>query len=276
MDKLFFNKEAEGQRVFLRVQTRLPAKIFLEGRLHKKVYLTELSTTGLSFNIKESEYLPDIFELHFRLRPFLKVIKIQMEVKNRRGIPGGLRIGCRFLKLSDKDKNLINNYVCRYVDLSLPLRVMSIAAFLLSIDALWRISAYLVNFYYNGTEFGKSFQTSSGQDFYGIVLVLYAIVSFAAFIFADSIFDRRGKMRFLLRLLCLVAAFIFIVAKNIMYCKLRIWHSDYLFINAFLWTQIFLVFYTGFSIAIVISSLKKINSVLDIVDLHRWGLSQRM
>ncbi|MBI4707983.1 MAG: PilZ domain-containing protein [Candidatus Omnitrophica bacterium] len=254
----------------------MPAKIFFEGRLHKKVYLTELSTTGLSFNIKESDYLPDLFELRFRLRPFSKVIKIQMEVKNRRGIPGGLRIGCRFLKLSDEDKELINNYVCRYVDLSGPLRLIDIAAFLLSIDALWRILAYLVNFYYGGTEFGKSFQTSSGQDFYGIVLVLYAIFSFAAFISTDNIFDRRGKTRFLLRLFCLVAAFVFIVTKNISYCKLHIWHSDYLFINAFLWTQIFLVFYTGFSIAVVIASLKKINLVLDIIGLHRWGLSQRM
>lgn len=265
-------RKLQTKRVFLRVQTKLPAKIFLEGRLHKNIYLTELSTTGLSFNIKESDYLPDIFGICFQLRPFSKVIRIKMEAKNRVGVSGGLRIGCRFLELSDKDKDLINDYICRYVDLSLPLRVMSIAGFLLSIDGLWRIFAYGVNLYYTGTEFGKSFQTSSGQDFYGIMLLFYAIVSFAVFIFSDSIFDHRGKKRFLLRLLCLVSAFIFIGAKNIIYWKLRIWHSDYFFINGFFWVQVFLVFYTGFSIGLVIFSLKKIKSVLNVIGLHRGGL----
>jgi hypothetical protein len=254
------------KRVFLRIPIKLPARIILTGRPDKEVYIDELSTTGLSFYLEKSEEVPDFFDLDFRLTQFSKVIKIKLEVKSRSSIPGGLRVGCRFAEVLDEDKKLIINYICKFADPSFPLRVVSIAAFFCSLDSSWRVAAYLL--YYEGIKFENEFRIALTDHFYFIVLLLYLVCSFVAFIFSGQVTHKKGKALFLTSILCLIPALIFITAKNITYWKFWILHSEKIFVNVFFWIYVLFGFYTALSIIVGIASFKKINLVLDILGQH--------
>jgi len=273
MDTPVSDKPTEGKakRVFLRIPVKFPAKILIPDSPDKEVCVDELSTTGLSFYLKESENIPDYFELAFRLGPFSKIIKIKLEVKSRNSISGTLRIGCRFVEVLDEDKKQITNYICKFADLSLPVRVVGVASFFCSLDSLWRIAAYLL--YYNGVKFEKGFRIPLADYFYFLILLLYAITTFAAFIFSGRVTNKKEKALFLTSLFCLILAFIFIMIKNIVYWKFWIGHSEYLFVSALFWTYLLFSCYTLLSILIGMLSLKKMNSILDILDQHITSLA---
>jgi len=262
------DKEGGGKtkRVFLRIPVKLPARIILTGKPNKEVYIDELSTTGLSFYLEKSEEVPDLFDLDFRLTRFSKVIKIKLEVKSRSSIPAGLRVGCRFAEVLDEDKKLITNYICRFASPSFPLRVVSIAAFFCSLDSSWRVAAYLL--YYEGIKFENESRVALTDHFYFVILLLYLLSSFVAFIFSGQVNHKKGKALFLTSVLCLIPALIFITVKNIAYGKLWILHSEKLFVNVFFWVYILFGFYTALSMIVGIASFKKINLVLGILGQH--------
>jgi hypothetical protein len=256
------NKSGREQRIFLRIPTKLSAQVFVDGRPYKKVSLEDLSSSGLSFYISETAALPHSFKMRLRLPGHLKSIKIELEAMNRKSINGVPRIGCRFVGLSKRDEHIISKYVLRFMEFSLPCRVLGMAAFLLFIDALCRLFAYLTNLYYIEINPIKSY---TGDYLYGIILIGYAIASFIACISSDNI----RKKRFLLGFFCAAGAFLFILLKNITYLELRLWQADHLFITTFLQIQSFLLIYTGFAIVLYAYSIKTINFIANSIESYR-------
>ena len=72
------------KRVFFRIPAKLLAQILVDGYFYKEVQLDEISTTGLSFYLRESEDIPENFEVSFRLSPFSGPVKIKVEVKKEK------------------------------------------------------------------------------------------------------------------------------------------------------------------------------------------------
>ena len=268
MDTVIPEKAGEGKtkRVFLRIPIRLPAKIIMSGYPDKEVCLEELSTTGLSFYLKESESIPDSFEITFQLKHFSKIIKVKLEVKSRINVPGGWRVGCRLAEISDEDKRSITNYICKFADLSVPIRIVSSAAFFCALDSLWRIAAYFL--YYEGVKFEEAFKISLTDHLYFVVLLVYALCSFTAFIFSGRLLETKAKMYFLISLSCLIPPFLFIMFKDIAYWKFWMWSSENISIGIFFWSYVLLTFYTGLSIVVGARALKKTDLVLGILDQH--------
>ena len=274
MDAPLSDKQGGGKtkRVFLRIPIKLPARIILAGQPDKEIYIDELSTTGLSFYIKEPEQVADFFDLDFRLTQLSKVIKIKLEVKSRSNVLGGLRIGCRFVEISEEGKKLITDYICKFANPSFPLRVLSVAAFLCILDSLWRMAVYLL--YYEGAKFERTSSMTPGDRLYFLALAFYLACSFAAFVFSEYVTHKKGKMFFLASVSCLIPAFIFITAKNIAYAKFWVLHSENTFVNIFFWVYVLFDFYAALSILVGITALKKINLVLDILGQYTEPLRE--
>lgn len=262
----------KAKRVFLRIPVELPAKIIVAGNPDKEVRIDELSTTGLSFYLKESEQVPNLFAASFRLSPFSRIIKITAEAKSRNSISGGLRIGCRFLEISEEDKRLVTSYICGFTNVSLPLKVVGVAAFLYSLDSLLRIIAYLL--YYEGVKFENSLKVSFIDNFYLFILLLYAVCSFTTFILSGRLNNKKEMARFVTGTLCLIPAFIFIIIKDIAYWKFWVWHSEYFLLGLLFWAYVSFAFYTALSIMIGLLSLKKINLVLGVLSQHITSLAE--
>jgi len=274
MDTPLSDKEGGGKakRVFLRIPIKLPARIILTGQPDKEIDIDELSTTGLSFYLKEPGQVTGFFDLDFRLTQLSKVIKIKLEVKSRSNVLGGLRIGCRFVEISAEDKELITNYICKFANPSFPLRVLSVAAFLCILDSLWRTAVCLL--YYEGAKFERAFSMPPRDQLCFFILVFYLACSFAAFIFSGYVTHKKGKMFFLASVSCLIPAFIFITAKSIAYARFWVLHSEKLFVNVFFWVYVLFGFYTALSIIVGITAFKKINLVLDILGQYMSPLRE--
>jgi hypothetical protein len=266
------SKGIEPRRIFLRVPIKLPAKIFLKGSFYKKVYVNNLSTTGFSFDTPEADFPSGLFEVHLRLgHYFSRLIKTQAESKNRTALQEGVRIGCRFLNLSEQEQNAITALLRRQTDIGAPRQFIGIASLLLTFDASWRILAFLVNYYYNATPLGRGLSTPLVPDSYITILIAYFFFSLSAFILIERIIKLKEKTRFLLGTFCLIPGFIFLVTKNIAYWKLAITRSDYL-IRLFSLAQLLIILYTVSSMLIGIFSFKKIRLILDNIEHHQQAL----
>ena len=144
------------KRLSLRVPTKIPAKLFLEDSPHKNIYISDLSIGGVSFFIKEEDFSLDVFELEFKLAIFLKAMRIKVAVKNKTKTPQGLRIGCAFLHPKESEKNLISDYICKFINFYAIFNTLGLASFLCLIDGLWRVSAYFIELIYEVTKYNTS------------------------------------------------------------------------------------------------------------------------
>ena len=262
-------------RLVIRVPLKIRAKIYFKGQLHKDIVLNELSTRGFSFNNETIEDLPHYFELEFRMRKFSKIIRARVEIKNHKAVVGSLRIGCMFSDISEEDKDLIAACLSRYINFYIPHTIVSSAAFLLCIDATWRILACLIDFYYKGTEFGRSFQTTYDQNAsYMVMLGLYLINTLVAFFFTDRLIERKTKNDFLFSIIYLAPALVFILIKNIMYREFGLWQENDFFVRAFLTGQLLLILFTLYAIWTGIRLWLRIDVVLDSADSHLPVISQ--
>jgi len=241
-------QSSEGKRIFLRVPVRLWAKAFLYGRWALNVIIDDLSTTGISFFVKKTVEVPESFEVDFRLGPFSRNIRSRVLVRDRIAASGGFRIGCVFVELAEKNNNLINKFVSKYLNLSLPSLLVCLSAILLTVDACLRILAYTVNLYYSQTLLGKSFNVGRIPDSYLVFLLSYGFFSFLSFMLTDRLKDDDKRIRFMFGIFCLFIAFVFILNKNMDYLKTGLWRTNNSYILAFLSLEALLVIYAGFSI----------------------------
>ncbi|UCC95052.1 MAG: PilZ domain-containing protein [Candidatus Omnitrophota bacterium] len=268
MGDKFSARPSRNKRAFLRVPVRLRAKLYLKGSFYRTVLVQELSTNGVAFILKE-ESSPDAFDLYLQLNPFSKAMKIRIEVRNRLKVPGGFRTGCSFAETSEKDQQLIDEYISRFVSIAGPSIALNVGAFFCSIDASWRILAYAIHSYYVSRQFAGTLPQPIAQYFYLFTLLLYAALSFTAFALPAYVIDRKAERRFLLSMECLLGAFVFVVTKSVLYWQVHLWRSEYLLVRGFFWAQFFLACYVGLAIAGGIGLLRKIDLILQIEEVHR-------
>ncbi|MBL7071592.1 MAG: PilZ domain-containing protein [Candidatus Omnitrophica bacterium] len=257
----FGDKPIQNQRIYFRIPAKLPAQIFINGRFYKKVLIEDISIGGVGFSAKDELALPDLFELRMRLPGHFKPIKMMLEARYKREVDGILRYGCLYADLSEKDENMVSGFMNRFIEFSLPCRLLSMASFLLLIDALCRRFCYALNSYYIEVKVGES---SATDTFYGIVLAVYTIAAFLACIHIDNI----KKKRFLLGFFCAAGAFLFLFYKNITYLGFGFWRVDHLFVITYLRIQVVLLGYVGLAIFAYTFSLKKINFIANSIDLY--------
>lgn len=262
------------KRICVRIPVNLAAEVSAEENFYRKIYINDLSTTGLSFVIKETEPFPNSVVISFQLKNFSEEIKTQIIVKHRIKCPQGLRLGCIFLNLLGSDQDKIADYLSRRADLSLLSNIVGMGALFCSLDALLRIAGYSIKSYYDISVVGIGFKDLVWQGPYSAVLAFYIVISFCALVLTDKIIDNSNKGGFRLGVVCLLAAFVFSAAKNAIYWQLGVGVSTYFFAKVFFWTHTLFVFYLGVSILTYLFSIKKISMVLGIEDIHREHFSK--
>ncbi|MCQ9206078.1 MAG: PilZ domain-containing protein [Omnitrophica bacterium] len=256
------------KRICVRIPINLAAEVSTEENFYRKVYINELSTTGLSFFIKETEPFPNSVQISFSLKHFSGEIKAHIIVRNRIKCPQGLRLGCVFINLLGSDQDKIADYLSRRADLSLLSNIVGMAALFCSFDALLRIAGYSIKSYYDISVIGIGLKDLVWQGPYSAVLAFYIVISFCALVLTDKIIDSRNKGGFRLGVVCLLAAFVFSAAKSMIYWKLGLESSNYFFAKVFFWTHALFVFYLGVAILTYLFYLKKINLLLGVEDMH--------
>lgn len=257
-------KPGAKDRIFLRIPTKIPATIFIDGSPSGKITVTNLSSTGLSLFAKKGVRIPDFFELKLRLPWQLRRIKIVLEVKNRTKAEETGRIGCRFLTISSKDAKAVSDYILRRTEFSPACTMFSVATFFLLLDALVRIFAWMISRYYR--EAHAEYVFANFQWYcYGITLILYAVASFLACLYSCDL----KKKRFLLSLLCGSVAFLFILVKFAFYCKMRLWVSEHAIVKALFWIESLLLVYVAYAALFFASSLKKMGFTASSIDTHQ-------
>ncbi|MFH1867797.1 MAG: PilZ domain-containing protein [Candidatus Omnitrophota bacterium] len=256
-------KSGPRDRIYLRVPTKISATMFIDGQPSGKFVISSLSTTGLSLLAKEGSLMPDFFELAFRLPGKFRKIKICLEVKNRIKKNGAMRVGCRFLKISQKDKKVISDYIAERTEFSPASTMFSIATFLLFVDALFRVFTWMLSRYYKEAHVEYAF-ISFDWYFYGLTLILYSAMCFIACLYSRDI----KKKRFAISLICGALAFLFILIKYAFYCGLQLWACEHLAIKGFFWIESLLVIYVGFSALFFATSQKKMEFTADTLGNH--------
>jgi hypothetical protein len=262
----------KGKRAYIRIPTSVAAQVLVNKTLFAKVTINDLSAGGASFTIEDASHLPNVFELHFQLPRSHRGVTVEVDVRSRTKVAAKTRIGCRFVKISEHDINLITHFISRFLNYSGPCLIVSTAIFLLYIDALWRIVAYLVNRYYEGVGFAKEVGIECIPSAHGVALLIYAISCTAAFVFSNDVRSRN----FVYGVYCLLPAFIFIAIKNVLYVGqwLDSFHH-YPFVHVFFGVQLFLAVYAGLSIWAGRQFLRKRDTILTALDAHREGLKDR-
>lgn len=259
------------QRIFLRVPMKLSADVILDGKLCKKVLISDLSSTGLSLLTAEDKTLPSIFDLRFRLRIFSRPVTVGVEVKNRSTAGDDVRIGCIFLRASKKARDLIDDYLDRLLNFTFADNFIFTAAFLCLIDISWKLAARLVNGYYSGTEFGRNAGMHILPAFPEAAFICYAIISFIAIFIVTQRTPIKGEPRFIAGIMLLTAAFVYLSWKNISCIQYKLWDAGYLIVKAAFWWEVFLNFYVAASIIICLGFLRKISSTFKILRVHTEG-----
>jgi len=259
---MIFSKSAESKRLFLRIPIKSQAQLSIDDIPYAEIRLSDVSTNGLSFFIKGQKEIPGIMDIHLRLSPSGRLIKIKVEVRNTTEFPEGERVGCRFLEIREEDRKLVNSYILGFIGIGFVRRAVNFAAFLCVIDASWRLLAYTVNRYYLNTGFGMSLTQPEVSKFYALIICSYAVFSFISFMFSAELNHKEKIPHFLLSIFFLIPGSILLIIKNISYWKFALWEAHYLLINVFLVVQLVLACYVIFSIFIGIFSLKKVNLIM--------------
>jgi len=266
MAKRPLNKDFSLRRVFLRVPVKSTAKVFLEEGVSQLVDLNDISSGGISFYIPATESLPDYFHIEFHLEPSGKPIRATLAVKSR--VPAGekLRIGCSFFEIKEADKNHITQYICKFTNLTRPLKVLARATLICYIDALWRIPAYLL--YCRGVEFEKLLKISFSCRFYFFILLLYAACAACGFVLSDRPAEKFGKLRFLISMGCLSGAFVFMAIKSAKYLSYSIGNPLPLVFDVFLWAYLIFAVYVGYAVILTLVWARKIDATSQILERH--------
>ena len=258
--------DSAPRRIFLRVPVHSNAMVFVEGQPPQEVRLNDISSGGLSFFIPASQSLPDYFNIEFHLEPTGRPITATLAVRSR--VPAGekTRIGGSFFTIKEADKNHITQHICKFTNLTKPLKVLSLATLMCYIDSLWRIPAYFL--YCRGVEFEKLSQIPFFYRFYFFMLLLYAAAAACGFIISGRPAEKFGKARFLIALGCLMITFFFMGVKTATYLVFSFTNSLPLFFDAFIWGYLILALYVGYALILTLAWAKKIDQTSQILERH--------
>lgn len=252
----------------MRVPMKLSATVILEGKPCGKVLISDLSSTGLALLAAEDNNLPSAFYLRFRLGFLSRPVTVSVEVKNRATTEGGVRIGCIFPPANEKVRNLVNNYIYRLLNFTFADNVIYITAFLCFIDVWWKLAARLVNGYYIETEFGRASGAYIPNQFSESAFICYAVASFTAVFIVTYRTIIKGKPRFILSIILLTIASVYLLWKNIFCAQYKLWNAEYLIAKAGFWWEIFLNLCAAGSVVICFAFLRKISFTFNAMRMH--------
>lgn len=262
-------KEIIKRRVYLRLPVRGKALLYSENNLPvAQVDIQEISTTGLSFICAAADTVPPVFILTFLSRFLFKGLTIKAELKNRIEKNNQVYIGCRFLQISEEDKDWIAQYICREVSLSVPSLFIKTASIICMLDALVRIAAFQL--YYEAASFDYPVGLLFNQHAYVVGLVLYLICSCAAFVFSTPLYAEKDRAGFFVSVVFFAVAVSFIAIRSIIYLMdfhalpLPVFVLGYFAFAAF---AIYAVFMASFS-------FKKATTALDILNTYSQRFNQ--
>lgn len=266
MAKKTVNQDFAIRRVFLRVPINSKARVFVEQEFSREVQLNDISSGGLSFFTTSQPSLPDYFNIEFHLESAGKPVKATLAVKSR--IPAGekLRLGCNFFEINDADKNHITQYICKFTNLTKPLKALAMATLLCFIDAMWRIPAYFL--YCRAVAFEKLSQVGLPYRFYFVMLLLYAACALYGHILSGRPAEKLGRSRFLLSALCLFVGCIFVVTKASTYLSFTMVNSLPFFLDIFIWIYLIFAVYVGYAEISVLLWARRIDSTSQILERH--------
>jgi hypothetical protein len=256
-------------RVCVRIPVRIAAKIFVKGDFKSKVVVNDLSSTGISFLVKDPNSFPDRFEIHFRLGLFSPPIKVNLEVKNRIPQSSGTRLGCMFDFASDKDKKAVAIFITGFCDYSSPLNIVGWAALLCALDATIRIVAYAAFLYYRVTEQGVPLGAALTGNLYPLALLFYALAAVAALVFSAIAPKRKMRAFSLAGIILLTTAFAFIIIKSVLYWRLGLIHTDVTLVKALCMCYGLFAVFVAHSLWVGADFLKRVKTIADIESIHR-------
>jgi hypothetical protein len=255
----------QPNRALLRVPAAISAAIYIKEQCSKKLKLSDLSSSGLSFEIDSSDVLPEKFEIRFKLTPFARTITLTVEVKSRTQVAQGVRVGCVFARIQESDKKRVAAFIRNYVNISFPEQAVNLAGFLCALDATLRILLNSVYSYYTATELGRSAFAAAHLGLSGAALVLYALFSALSFVLSSPSAISKARGNFVTSLYLLGYAFIFLGIKNFIGMREGFWNFYSFYATLFLAAQLLLWLYVGGAIAIGVFFLKKVVLTLDII-----------
>jgi hypothetical protein len=266
MAKRALNQDFALRRIFLRVPIKSAARVFVEQEFSREVHLNDISSGGLSFFTTTAPPLPDYFNIEFHLEPAGKPVSATLAVKSR--IPEGekLRVGCNFFQINEADKNHITQYICKFTNLTKPLKALALATFLCYLDALWRILAYFL--YYRAAEFERLSKVPLSYRFYFFILLLYGACAAYGFILSGRPAEKLGKTRFLLSAVCLCVGCFFVVAKASIYLSFSLANPLPMFLDGFIWIYLIFAVYVGYAEISVLLWARRIDATSQILERH--------
>jgi|GEM_PF-4649475 len=259
-------QDSSVRRVFLRVPIKSIARVFVEQELSREVTLNDISSGGLSFFIPAGQTLPDYFNIEFHLEGAGKPLAATLAVKSRVPVGEQLRIGCNFYQISEADKNRITQYICKFTNLSKPLRVLAKATLLCYIDALWRVLAYLI--YCRAVEFDRLTKVGFSCRLYFFILLLYGACAAGGFILGGRPVEKFGKLRSLASAGCLFGAFIFVLVKAAIYLGFSIANPLPLPLGGFIWAYLALAVYVGYAEISVLLWARRMDATSQLLERH--------
>jgi hypothetical protein len=243
------------KRVYLRISANRPGRIFVENKFFKKVFINDLSASGVGFFIAGQDLPANSFELRFRLGPLSPVIRAQVTVRNRSEIHGGFRLGCSIDKIFPREQKAIVHYLCRYTDYWPPCQAVNMAAFFCILDVMLRIGLWVFIRFYEVTRLGRSLVSALLVGPEAFFYVFYALFSLAAFFLSDVAFVKRGVKFLALAIICLIPSLMFVAAKCFEYWKLGLFFSNMPFVQWFCF---------GFGVLFVFIAVAVVNSTLSL------------
>jgi PilZ domain len=259
----------KAKRVYLRIASNIPAYIFFKGKFIQKVFINDLSATGVGFFASGANLPGDTFEFRFRLSPLSPRIKTQIIIRNSTPIHGGSRIGCSFEKISLADQKSINRYLCRYTDYWSSYQAVNAAAFFCLIDVVARGFLWVFLAYFEVTKMNQALISVLIPRLPLLFYIFYGLSSLLAFVFSDSIFIKKGVKYLGLSLLCLLPSFGFVLFKNLQYWGQNLLMSSYTGINIFLWLYGCLLIFISLIFISSLVSFKKASTNIKNENIHR-------
>jgi hypothetical protein len=243
----------KAKRVYLRISSNIAAYIFFKGKLVKKVFINDFSTTGVGFFVSGPQLPGNNFEIRFRLSIFSPPIKAQIVVRNTTPIHGGWRLGCSFEKISLADKNSVQRYLCSHTDYRAAYQVINLVAFLCLLDAMARAGLWAGLSYHEIFSLNRDVLTIIAPRVPFLFYLAYAFFSLLAFILSDKLFIKKGIVFLGFALLCLAPSLSFVLFKNMAYWEQGLFFSPEAGIAFFSW---------AYTIFLILAGLIYVNSLV--------------
>ncbi|MBN3040282.1 MAG: PilZ domain-containing protein [Candidatus Omnitrophica bacterium] len=269
MDSGQAKKDPKTQRVFLRIPFKARVKTFYQGKLFKNLVSQDLSASGIALNTSGENFDFDSIEILFKTSLFAPAIKTKVKIKNKIKSGKGLRLGCIFENIKDRDRELIAKFIAKFCDYLAPAGKINLTGFICLLDFLLRLSLCFILGYYLLVELQSGFSFILGEIPKVMSIFLYSLLSLLAFIFSDRYFILKGVKYLNFSFVCLGLCLLFVVYNCLKYWFLGLGFSD---IFA---ARLVCYLYTAFCLSALASFigtaglLNKVKIVMDSERIHR-------